>query len=130
MELNKENGELQIELIVLTPMLSVSRFMALFEGYSIKSGVQNSSYSTYYIRDLENSEISISALFYNEKLQTVTIALGNRYVFPPFESTNGERQVLLAKLDSMGGANVYSWGRTELLEDIRGGVLSIGIRFR
>ncbi len=88
---------------------------------------KESKYCT--IHDIDDGEISLVSLFTKEKLQWVSISLGKNYSFPPFVITQEEKNIVKKKLNDMGGENSYQWGSVEFNEDIKGGLLSVFIKY-
>ncbi len=86
--------------------------------------------STYYtISDIDYGEFGLVCLFNNNKLNWISISLGKNYNFPPFVITREEIKLVKQKLEDMGGENIYQWGSIELNEDIKGGIVSILIKY-
>ncbi|MBC7388107.1 MAG: hypothetical protein H7329_02755 [Opitutaceae bacterium] len=87
----------------------------------------NAKYFT--ISGIDNDEIDIVSLFYENNLQWISISLGKKYKFPRFTITLEEKKQVKKLLNMLGGEKVYSWGAVEFNEDNKGGIVSIIIKY-
>jgi len=129
MQLNTANGHITIESLSISPTLSIPDVESLGGIYGIKKGFQNKQYVSYLIPEIANGEVALLLLFFNSKLASVSIELGKKYNYPPFKITADERRVIAYKLEQIGGANIYGWGKVNIVEDSKGGTISIVVKY-
>ncbi|WP_121353943.1 hypothetical protein [Flavisolibacter nicotianae] len=124
MYLNQTNGALKIDDLQITPKSLKNEF----KKYSYKE-YKNGDYTIYSFCDMENGESTLSLMFKNEKLFSINIGVGKKYVFPHYRITNEEKNMLYKRLRLIGGGRSYNWGCVEMSEDSKGGIISISIKY-
>ncbi|RFM25566.1 hypothetical protein [Deminuibacter soli] len=125
-EINKTTGCIYIENVQICPDLLYSEIGVLSSKYTIvNSPGSGNEFNRIYIRNIGDGEITIGLAFAKERLVQIRIVNGSKYDFPPFTITKEDKEIILQKLETIGGEQEYTWGTVELSEDLRGG--SIGI---
>lgn len=128
-ELNTKNGQLTIADFFISANLSAVEVESQIEKYSIQIGVINFPYKSYRVPEIMDGYIGFSTYFYNDKIDFVTISLGDRYGFPPFIVTSEERAEIDRLIRKLGGAKKYDWGSVEVADDSKGGSISVLVRY-
>lgn len=130
MQLNKTDGSILFDNQGIGSDQTIAQIQDLKDIYRIRQGVINAGYSTLYVNGIEEDELSMAFVFYENKLFMISISLGSKYQFPPFVITDAERDILKNKLKGLGGAVTYNWGQMEISEDRKGGSLSILLKYK
>jgi hypothetical protein len=124
--LDKSTGELIIGKNNFNPYLKCSDFEHREKSYVAELLLQNEEWKTFKISDINNGENIFVLRFYDEQLKMIEISLGMNYInYSEMEN----RKELKRLLEKMGGADIYSWGIIEFNEDLKGGYVSLLIKY-
>ncbi len=127
--LDKSTGGINIDDIVFNANTTNLELNTFSNKYQISVQTTTTGTKFYTIPNFENGDTSLQFLFYNDKLQRINIGAGINYIFPPFVITQDEKVLIKKKLNNMGGENIYPWGSIEFSEDIKGGSVSVIIKY-
>lgn len=128
MKLDITTGDVTFENLMIGGFTTESEFLQLFDGRHRES-VFNGDYRSYNVVGLEYGEFAMNVYFFKDKLNLISIGLGNKYIFPPFSITEEEQTILKERLAMLGGEAQYNWGQVFFSADPRSGSVSIGIRY-
>ena len=128
-KLNITNGDVSNRKIKITSNLSLGEISSIGNIYEIRLSVENGDYISYVIPYFDDKEAALSLSFYKEKLTYLNISLGENYAFPAYEITEKKKATVRSRLASIGGENDYIWGSVSYSEDIKGGNVSIRIKY-
>jgi len=131
MVLNTSTGELMVlEGDIFNFQTNETYLESIQNKYKIEIHTTNTGSKYFTIHDLDNGNINLVFLFYNNSLEWLSISLGRKYNFPLFIITEEEKIILRKLLESIGGENLYTWGSVKFNEDNKGGFVSIIIKFK
>lgn len=123
-------GELLLGTVILNPIIKLFEIEFFLEVHNFPwNKTSNGKWQFYKLTNTGNEERSIVLLFEDDNLNTINIGAGKKYNFPPFIITEEERKIVNSQLMEFGGEKNYSWGKVELSEDVKGGVLSVLIKY-
>jgi hypothetical protein len=129
MELDIKNGLLKIGNVNFDCKFSKEDVINLSLTYKTIEGLKIGDIENFTITDIDLGENVLTFSFKDKKLSSINITVGYLYNFDPFIITEAERKVIQRKINSIGGEKKYSWGKVELNDDSKGGVVSILISY-
>jgi hypothetical protein len=130
MILNRLNGTISFEELSITSQTVPSQLMVLGELFDVKMVITNGEYRTLSLRKLDDGKLAILVNFKNDKISSVSIGLDSIYGFPPFVVTDEEITIVRSKLNAIGGAKSYEWGKVEQSIDQKGGAVTIFVSYK
>jgi hypothetical protein len=128
--LDKSDGSLKIEELIINSSLGTKQLEAWSELYSIKLKLKNDEYIHYMITNIDKGETSLSIFFYRNTLSFISIELGENYANDsPFVITSNKRHIIKTRLEILGGEKKYPWGTVEYSESIKDGMVSVVVKY-
>ncbi|WP_027383269.1 hypothetical protein [Epilithonimonas caeni] len=126
--LETSNGHLTVGGLCVYPKMCIDDLLRQ-TNINIESNVRNQLNESYIIPSLENGKFAAGIHFYNNSIDFISISMGNKYNFPAFVITSIEKEMLNDVLRNLNGASEYKWGSVSMAEDLRGGMISIIIKY-
>lgn len=87
------------------------------------------NFTSYLNSNIDNGESSVLLHFESQKLKCIEIRAGKNYKTSPFMIENKERKLLDNYFQLLGRGQNYKWGSSRLIDDQKGGSLSILVKY-
>jgi hypothetical protein len=124
MNINKDTGELNFGMVQLRPYEEIESINAKVKifSYHFELLVHHDIWKTFRLIAKDEVDYILGLQFTNDKLKLINIA-------PNFELAKltkaEQKEMLIQTLNNFGGEKAYEWGKTEVYDDIKAGLVSI-----
>lgn len=125
MKFDNKNGILEIGCFSFDPKFAEEKVETQFFEKIFSKG----NFTSYLNSNIANGESSVLLHFESQKLKSIEIRVGNNHKTSPFIIEEREREMLDNYFQLLGRGQIYQWGSSRLIEDQKGGSLSILIKY-
>lgn len=126
MKLDKSNGDIELGGYIFNSKTELRFIDELNERIEVNLAVKNDAYISFKIKGLETGFVFLFQ-FNNELLSSISFFLEN--VAIPFMVSEEERSILYDNMLCLSPERKYNWGSIELYNDIKGGTISIYLKY-